>query len=141
MMQAKTHRTKITLCPSSWTSCTVPSIAKVTSFHPMTCTISTRFVAFTAQHIRSLTDLAEVHSLPLPDGDVSHLSESSDFLSASGSSAPRTLASDDNPTLISSRLSEKSQYTPEKSLDDLAKEFGVDAQVVRALAERLAKVP
>jgi len=81
----------------------------------MTFTVSTRFVAFTAQHIRSLTDLAEVHSLPLPDGDISHLSES-----VSGSSAPRI---------------------PEKLLDDLAKEFGVDAQVVHALAKRLAGVP
>jgi len=102
----------------------------------MSLTVSTRFVAFTAQHIRSLTDLAEVHSLPLPDNVVSHLSES-----VSGSSAPRTSASDDNPISISSRLSGKSQYTPDKSLDDLAKEFGVDAQVVHALAKRLAKVP
>jgi len=100
----------------------------------MSFTISTRFVAFTAQHIRSLTDLAEVHSLPLPDNVVSHLSEP-----VSGSSAPRTPASDDNPISISSRLSGKSQYTPDKSLDDLVKEFGVDAQVVQALARRLAQ--
>ncbi|KAF8804517.1 hypothetical protein BYT27DRAFT_7225225 [Phlegmacium glaucopus] len=101
--------------------------------------------AFTAHQIRSLVEFSEAHFLPLPDSDLSLLSESSDFVSRSGSSGPKTPASSqeyDNAGFYyntNRQMLNKSQNRShvDGSLQDLAKEFGVDAHVVQALVQRL----
>lgn len=82
----------------------------------------------------------------MPDDDLSLLLEFSDFASRSGSSGPRTPASSreyDNAAFYynaNQRMLSNSQDRNhvDGSLQDLAKEFGVDAHVVQALAQRLA---
>jgi hypothetical protein len=101
--------------------------------------------AFTANQIRKLIEFSETHSLPLPDSDLSLLSEPSDF-TRSGSSGPRTPSSSreyDNAAFYyntNQQMLNKSQTGghADNSLQDLAKEFGVDPHVVQALAQRLA---
>ncbi|KAF9527407.1 hypothetical protein CPB83DRAFT_394674 [Crepidotus variabilis] len=98
--------------------------------------------AFTIQQTRALVGLAEKHRLPLPATPTPTISEQSDGASWTGSSTPITPHSTDNATLTSSHSSKgfNSMHAPDGSLDDLAKEFGVDAQVVQALAQRLANL-
>ncbi len=43
--------------------------------------------------------------------------------------------------MFQQRINSYSQSHGDRSLDDLAKEFGIDANVVQALAQRLAKLP
>ena len=81
----------------------------------------------------------------MPDSDLSLMSESSDFASRSGSSGPRTPASSreydsaafyyNNQQMLNNS---QNRSHVDGSLQDLAKEFGVDAHVVQALAQRLA---
>ncbi|CAA7257303.1 unnamed protein product [Cyclocybe aegerita] len=104
--------------------------------------------AFTTQQVQAMMALAEAHSLPLPQAhaDTSRNSNgSSDAGSQSESSAPRTPSNLDHST--SSVASTQQMQTLNQptnvaypSLDELAKEFGVDAQVVQALAQRLANL-
>lgn len=84
-------------------------------------------------------DLAQRFSLPLPD--LGH-SQISDLSSGTGSSALRTPSSHDaSAMMFQQRINSHSQSHGDRSLDDLAKEFGIDAHVVQALAQRLAKLP
>ncbi|KAJ3507892.1 hypothetical protein NLJ89_g6050 [Agrocybe chaxingu] len=100
--------------------------------------------AFTTQQVQALIALAEAHSLPLPHAcvDNSHNSDgSSDVGSHSGSCAPRTPSNLDKSTSTQQTLVlNHSTNMASHSLDELAKEFGVDAQVVQALAQRLANL-
>ncbi|KAF8970368.1 hypothetical protein BDZ97DRAFT_1902071 [Flammula alnicola] len=96
--------------------------------------------AFTTHQIQRFAELAQACSLPLLENDLSRMSDSSDM---SGSSALRTPSSQDSSIMVSSqRLLNRSQSQSETdgSLDELAKEFGIDAHVVQALAQRLAKL-
>jgi hypothetical protein len=101
--------------------------------------------AVTAHQIRKLIKFSEAHSLLLPDSNLSLLSGLSDFASHSGSSGPRTPASSreyENAAFyynINQQMLNKSQTRShaDSSLQDLAKEFGVDPHVVQALAQRL----
>ncbi|KAF8156892.1 hypothetical protein B0H34DRAFT_477464 [Crassisporium funariophilum] len=102
--------------------------------------------AFTSHQIHRLVDLAQARSLPLPERNVSPLSDYSDFGSRSGSSAPRTpgsaRGSDPSMAFFGQNVlnSSHARNDTDGSLQDLAKEFGVDAHVVQALAQRLARL-
>ena len=82
----------------------------------------------------------EAHSLPPSDRDLSLLLEFSNFASRSGSSGPRTSASSreyDNAAFYyntNQQMLSKSHTGShaDSSLQDLAKEFGIDPQVVQA---------
>lgn len=97
--------------------------------------------AFTIQQIQTLVELARSRNLPLPQSDVSHLSDTSDPSVSTGLLTP--WSRDSPPVRIHERALNTSQGEKphvENHLDALAKEFGVDAHVVQALAQRLAKL-
>lgn len=99
--------------------------------------------AFTPNQIRKLTELAEADGLPLPKMGVSHSSETSQAVGSSSPSLACIPVSVDKAISPSIQLSQKHQPVfshADGSLDELAKEFGVDTHVVQALAQRLAKL-
>lgn len=90
-------------------------------------------IAFMVQQIQALIDLAQACSLPLPEHDQSHISDSS---SLSGDSALRTPSSQDSSTIVF-----KQHNSDEgRSLEKIAQEFGIEAHVMQALAQRLANL-
>ncbi|TFK39266.1 hypothetical protein BDQ12DRAFT_629803 [Crucibulum laeve] len=91
--------------------------------------------AFTAQQIKRLADLAETCSVPVtvPERVMAPIASGSSTMSTSSSSQsqpslPRTLVAENHDVYVAS-------HTP---FSDLAREFGVEAQLVQALAQRLA---
>lgn len=76
--------------------------------------------------------------MPLPSATVSHPSE---VLSSSASFSSSTLVSMNDSALPTNTKFQSAFRNADESLEELAKEFGVDAQVVQALAQRLAKLP
>lgn len=96
--------------------------------------------AFTAQQIRKFADLLEACSLPVPV--PSFVSGSSVSDSTSRSSAPRTPANRDFDG--SQAMHPNSNGTPpqrnSQPFGDIAREFGVEAQLVEALVQRLASL-
>jgi len=95
------------------------------------------FTAFTIQQIQRLVELARSRNLPLPQSDVSLQSDASD-----PSVSNELLTPLSSPTM---RFPERALSTSqgdkphaESPLDALAREFGVDAHIVEALAQRLA---
>lgn len=125
--------------PWIWSSisCTPHWIAKVFLYNYYDLHLSSSFsVAFTAQQIRKLTDFAHTHSLPLPDSDLSGIFEPSSSSSANSSNFLKTPSTHETSNMTFNQKS----LANESSLDDLAREFGVDAHVVQALAQRLAKM-
>ncbi|KDR76446.1 hypothetical protein GALMADRAFT_445568 [Galerina marginata CBS 339.88] len=99
--------------------------------------------AFTIHQIQRLTELAQTSSLPLPVSDADLDIQASPSSSFSVPSALRTPPIQDisisaaNPVQLNRPLVHDNS---DSSLEDLAKEFGVDTQVVQALAQRLAKL-
>jgi len=95
--------------------------------------------AFTLQQIQRLVELARSRNLPLPQSDVSLQSDASD---PSVSTELLTPLNRDSPTMrFPERVLSTSQGDKphaESPLDALAREFGVDAHIVEALAQRLA---
>ena len=99
--------------------------------------------ALTLNQIRKLTELGEANGLPLPQMEVCHSSETSQAAGPGSPSLAFISASVDNAVSPSTQPSQKHQPVfshADGSLDELAKEFGVDTHVVQALAQRLAKL-
>ena len=96
--------------------------------------------AFTSQQILRLKELAQTCSLPLPEADSSAAFDDSASSSFSVSSSVRTPSSQDSSTAVLDRA----KLNNSQVLDDLAKEFNLDAQkmpaLVEALTQRLAKL-
>ncbi|KAG2003629.1 hypothetical protein CC2G_004218 [Coprinopsis cinerea AmutBmut pab1-1] len=104
---------------------------------------------FTAPHVQKVVDLLHANSLPTPTMDQSSLSvdtsgeTSGHSESGSISSLLRTpdyrqaLPSLAKPKEVTSFNTPK-EGAADRPFDDLAKEFGVDSQLVQALAQRLA---
>jgi len=98
------------------------------------------FSALTIQQLQRLVELARSQSLPLPQSDASHLFDASD---PSVSTELLTPLSQDSPMRFPEQALNTSQGdkpNAENPLDALAREFGVDAHVVQALAQRLAEL-
>jgi hypothetical protein len=93
-------------------------------------------IAFTPQQLRQLIELAEANSLPLPSNTVSRPSE----VASTASFTPSTPVSVESAILSVNTKVRSAPSNADESLEELAKEFGVDAQVVQALAQRLAKL-
>jgi hypothetical protein len=91
-------------------------------------------VAFTVQQIQALIDLAQACSLPLPEHDQSHISDSSSL--SGDNSGLRTPSSQDSSTIVF----KQHNLAEDRSLEKIAKEFGIDAHVMQALAQRLANL-
>ncbi|TFK71848.1 hypothetical protein BDN72DRAFT_399365 [Pluteus cervinus] len=106
--------------------------------------------AFTVQQNNQLMTYLETSSIPVPPvGEYGDDDRSSNTTQASGMSQPRTPAnriteSPNHGYVISGqRLSAQKRDTPtlnnpNATISDLAKEFGVEAQLVQALAHRLS---
>ncbi|PPQ65995.1 hypothetical protein CVT26_010655 [Gymnopilus dilepis] len=96
--------------------------------------------AFTGQQILRLKEHAQACSLPLPEADSSAAFDDSASSSFSVSSSVRTPSSQDSSTAVLDRA----KLNNSQVLDDLAKEFNLDAQkmpaLVEALTQRLAKL-
>ncbi|KAF8172645.1 hypothetical protein BJ912DRAFT_1025004 [Pholiota molesta] len=90
--------------------------------------------AFTVQQIQALIDLAQACSLPLPEHDQSHISDSSSL--SGDNSGLRTPSSQDSSTIVF----KQHNLAEDRSLEKIAKEFGIDAHVMQALAQRLANL-
>ncbi len=93
-------------------------------------------IAFTPQQLRQLIELAEANSLPLPSSTVSRPSE----VASTASFTSSTPVGVENAILLVNTKVQSAPSNADGSLEELAKEFGVDAQVVQALAQRLAKL-
>lgn len=93
-------------------------------------------LAFTAQQVRRLTELAYAYSLPLPESDPSGIFEASTSSSVNSSNFLKTPSTHETSNVMFNQQS----LVTNTSLDDLAREFGIDANVVQALAQRLAKM-
>ncbi|PPQ71950.1 hypothetical protein CVT24_007915 [Panaeolus cyanescens] len=100
--------------------------------------------ALTAHQIRQLLQLAEENGLPAPEHESeASMISSMDTRSHSDISLPLTPASHQSPSIPRPVFVKEDPAPPAKteSLDELAREFGVDAHVVQALAQRLGRLP
>lgn len=97
-------------------------------------------IAFTTQQILRLKELAQAYALPMPDADSSVTFDDSASSSFSISSSVRTPPSQDNSTAVFDRV----KLNNSQVLEDLAREFNLDAQrmpaLVEALTQRLIKL-
>ena len=131
---------KNTRWTSSLTSCIRAWIAKVRSRCIFKIQYLTTSSALTIQQFQRLVELARSQNLPLPQSDVSPLFDASD---PSVSTELLTPLSQDSSMRFPERALNASQGDKphaENPLDALAREFGVDAHVVQALAQRLAEL-
>jgi len=109
---------------------TVHNAAKVLSKLPNPGPKTQYITAYTSQQIHTLTQLGE--ALSLPAGQKSGPFESFEAICNTSDSSQMLEITDGTTTSVGQ------QPGFNGSLDDLAKEFGVDAQVVQALAQRLS---
>ncbi|KAF4616504.1 hypothetical protein D9613_008773 [Agrocybe pediades] len=98
--------------------------------------------AFTAQQVHKLYEQARSYSLPLPESNAMSAAGSATPFVSGNRSVLKTPPNQDMSAVIYNQRSVYHNQVKDDSngsLDDLAREFGVDAQVVQALAQRLAK--